>query len=335
MSTMIEVTTAQLHKYLVGAVTNQMNTLVVGSPGIGKSDIVEAVARDTKHDLVIFHPVTSDPVDFKGLPYVENGKASYLLDDHLRKLTDAKKKTICFFDDLGQAPAGVQAACMQILQARRINSHAISDKVTFIAATNRRSDGSGVNGILEALKSRFRPILQLEPDIDSWCDWALNNNMPAELIAFMRFKPNLLNDPKPSKEMVNFPCPRTIAAVGKWVNAGFVDAPVIAGCVGDGFATEFLSFLKVWGKLPAFTQIVLNPDTTPVPDMSEPSVMYAISGMLAKNASDSNLEAVCRYASRLPVEFNVLMMKDAIKQHPEIVSTKAFIDWSIKHNNVL
>lgn len=335
MSSMIQVTTAQLHKYLVGAVKNQMNTLVCGSPGIGKSDIVESVARDTGHDLVIFHPVTSDPVDFKGLPFVDNGQASYLLDDHLRKLVNADKPTICFFDDLGQAPVGVQAACMQILQARRINSHVVSDKVTFIAATNRRSDGSGVTGILEALKSRFRPILELEPDLDSWTDWALTANMPAELIAFLRFKPSLLNDPKPSKEMVNFPCPRTIAAVGKWLQAGFIDAPIIAGCVGDGFATEFLSFLKVWKKLPAFTQIVLNPDTTPIPDMSEPSVMYAISGMLAKNVSDSNLEAVCIYANRLPVEFNVLMMKDAIKQHPEIVSTKAFIDWSIKHNNVL
>lgn len=332
---MIEVTTTQLHTILKGAVQLRSNTLIVGSPGIGKSDIVEGVAKETGNDLVIFHPVTMDPTDAKGLPYVEKGRATYLLDDHLRKLVEATKPTIAFFDDLGQAPASVQAACMQILQARRINGHAISDQITFIAATNRRADGSGVNGILEALKSRFRPIVELAPELDPWIEWARNAGMPVELIAFLRMRPGLLNDPKPSKEMVNFPCPRTIAAVGEWMNAGFTDAPIIAGCVGDGFATEFLSFLKVWRKLPAFTQIILNPDTTPVPDMSEPSVMYAISGMLAKNASETNLESVCIYAARLPVEFNVLMMKDAIKMHPEIVSTKAFIDWSIKHNSVL
>jgi len=333
---MTTVTTKQLFTILVNAVNLKSNTLIVGSPGIGKSEVVEAVAAQTNHDLVIFHPVTMDPTDAKGLPYVNKGQACYLLDDHLAKLVNATKPTIAFFDDLGQAPAAVQAACMQILQARRINSHVVSDHVTFIAATNRRQDGSGVSGILEALKSRFRPILELEPDLDSWTDWALKQgNMPAELIAFMRFKPNLLNDPKPSKEMVNFPCPRTICAVGTWVNAGITDPAVIAGCAGEGFATEFITFLKVWRKLPNITQVILNPDTAPIPDMSEPSVMYAIAGALSKHATDTNFDSILKYTDRLPVEFNVLTVKDSIARNPELCSTKAFIKWAEKYNNAL
>lgn len=332
---MINVTTEQLKRYLVGAVLNKMNTLVVGSPGIGKSDIIEAVAKETNHKLVIFHPVTSDPVDFKGLPYVENGKAQYLLDDHLCQLINTDVPTICFFDDLGQAPAGVQAACMQLLQARRINSHKVSDHVTFIAATNRRSDGSGVTGILEALKSRFRPILQLEPDLNSWIDWAYENDMPDSLIAFMRFRPDMLNDPKPSKEMVNFPCPRTIASVGKWVNAGFTDAPIIAGCAGDAFATEYLSFLKVMDTLPDIRQIIKKPDTTPVPGLTEPATLYATAGMLAKHSSEDNFDAILTYAQRMPTEFTVLTVRDAIRLHPTLTDTKAFIAWAVKYNKQL
>ncbi len=43
---------------------------------------------------------------------------------------------VCLLDDLGQAPPAVQAAAMQLLLARRVNGHAVSDHVTFLAATN-------------------------------------------------------------------------------------------------------------------------------------------------------------------------------------------------------
>ena len=42
--------------------------LIKGAPGIGKSDMVEQVARITKHDLIVSHPVVSDPPDYKGVP---------------------------------------------------------------------------------------------------------------------------------------------------------------------------------------------------------------------------------------------------------------------------
>ena len=340
MESMTKITTGQLHRILEGAIVNGMNCLIVGSPGIGKSEIVESVTKKLGYDLWLTQPVTSDPIDYKGIPYVKNGKAEYLLDSHLQRLIDADRPMVAFADDIGQAPAGVQAALMQLIQARRLNGKEISKHVTWVAATNRRQDGSGVTGILEALKSRFRPIVELEPDLTSWTDWALNNNMPAELIAFLRFRPDLLNAPAGKRaDMANFPCPRTICAVGTWMNTGCMEpsiaAPIIAGCVGDGFAHEFLTFLDVWKELPSLTAIVLNPTTTPVPPSNKPSAMYAIAGMLAKNASEDNFEALTIYSNRLPTEFGVLFMKDAIRQHPEVCNTKAFLDWSIKHSDVL
>ena len=68
-----------------------------------------------------------------------------------------------FLDDLGQAPMSVQAAAMQLILARRINGFKISDKVIFMAATNRREDKAGVTGILEPVKSRFAWIVELVP----------------------------------------------------------------------------------------------------------------------------------------------------------------------------
>ena len=45
--------------------------LLVGAPGVGKSSIVEQAAESSGFDIIISHPVVSDPTDFKCLPWPE------------------------------------------------------------------------------------------------------------------------------------------------------------------------------------------------------------------------------------------------------------------------
>ena len=104
---------------------------------------------------------------------------------------------------------------MQLLLARRVNGHALPEHVTFVAATNRRTDRAGVSGILEPVKSRFAAIVELEPNLDDWCQWAFTAGVPAELIAFLRFRPDLLCKFTPSADLTNCPLPRTWAHVAQ------------------------------------------------------------------------------------------------------------------------
>ncbi len=261
--------------------------------------------------------------------------AKYLPDNQLNRLIAADKPMVCFMDDLGQAPAAVQAACMQLILARRINGHNVSPQVTFMAATNRREDNAGVNGILEPVKSRYMTILHLEPELDSWCLWALTNNIPLELVAFIRYMPGKLTEGKPSRDMVNSPSPRTIAALGRWMAAGINDMPVWAGAVGQGFATEFTAFLKVWKRLPDFSGIVADPEGTRLPEPGEPSVAYATVGMLVKNVKDVNVDPVFTYIERLPEEFQVLFVKDLRRVKPDLANTQAFILWAANHGGII
>ena len=57
--------------------------------------------------------------------------AYFLPYGELHEILHAQEETIFFLDDLGQATPAVQAACMQLILARRINGHIVSDKVTF------------------------------------------------------------------------------------------------------------------------------------------------------------------------------------------------------------
>jgi MoxR-like ATPase len=168
---------SELNKFLLFSIANKFPVLITGKPAIGKSDIIEQSCAEAKAELIISHPVVSDPTDFKGLPFASNGEAHFLPFGDLKKLIDAKKSTVFFLDDLGQAPAAVQASVMQLLLSRRINGFQVSEHVTFIAATNRREDKAGVTGMLEPVKSRFASIVELEVDTNDWCKWALGKGI--------------------------------------------------------------------------------------------------------------------------------------------------------------
>lgn len=325
---------SQLSSLLAVSFKHRRKVLIKGPPGGGKSDIVAQATATAGAELLISHPAVSDPTDYKGMPAVlDNGTAEFLPFGDLNKLIQAKKPTVAFLDDIGQAPPAVQAALMQLLLARRVNGHKISDQVVFCGATNDTKHLAGVAGMLEPVKSRWDTIVELEVSVDDWCLWALDHNIPAELVAFIRFRPALLCDFKPTRELKNSPCPRTVAAVGNWLQIGIKDHDVIAGAAGEGFATELIAFLQMYAQLPNLDSIILSPDNSPVPEQA--NAMFAVTCGLSRKADVGNLERICRYLKRLPKEFEVCCVRDAVRVKPAIQTTRAFVDWAARNGEVL
>ena len=325
---------SQLISVLKTAIARQWAILIEGSPGIGKSDIVAQVAKETGVDLVISHPVTADPTDYKGLPGIVNGAAEFLPYGDLRRLLTAGRPLVCFIDDLGQGSQATQAAQMQLVLAREINGQKISPHVVFIGATNRRADNAGVSGILSPLRSRFRSSVELTVDAADWCKWALAAGLPVELAAFVNLRPAMLNtfDPKSAKEGKPFACPRTLAFLGEWIAAGVTDAETLCGCVGEAVATEFLGFLAIYravAGLPA--QICANPQSAAIPQ--EIDRAFAVSAAMSYHASAKNIDAIGQYFSRpeMPAEFRTFFWKAATARKPELIETRAHQSWAINH----
>ncbi len=314
---------------------HRRKVLVVGPPGGGKSELVEQGAAAAGAELLPAHPAISDPTDYKGMPAVvgDGTKAEFLPFGDLNKLIEAKQLTVCFLDDLGQAAPAVQAALMQLILARRVNGHKISDHVVFCAATNDTTHMAGVSGLLEPVKSRWHTIVHLDVSVDDWCEWAIKNDLPSELIAFIRFRPALLNDFKPTRELKNSPSPRTVTEVGRWLQCGVKDYDVIMGCAGEGFATEFISFLKLYLDLPSLDSILLDPLNAPVPH--NPAGCYAMISGLARKATPQNFERVTRYIARLEKEFEVCCVRDVVQINKDVCATPAFVSWATKNAGVL
>lgn len=323
---------SQLKSLLASTIPAKLPILITGAPGIGKSDIVSQSAEMAEADLIPSHPVVSDPTDAKGLPWVASDKksATFLPFGEMKRALDAKKLTVWFLDDLGQASPAVQASFMQLILARRINGHALPDCVTFIAATNRRTDRAGVQGILEPVKSRFAAIVPLEANIDDWTQWAFSANIPAEMIAFLRFRSDLLHDFNPSADLVNSPSPRTwhnAAKILKLKLESSLEFAALQGAVGEGPAAELTAFLRICRQMPNLDGLLLNPDNAIIPD--KPDGLYAVSVGLAGKATQSNFWAIAKYAERLNDagngEFAVLMLRDAIRRDAKLMETSDFI----------
>lgn len=325
----------RLSELLETSITHRRRVLIKGAPGVGKSDIVAQVCGKLGADLQLMHPAISDPTDFKGMPALTaNGtEAHFLPFGDLARLCNAKRLTVAFLDDIGQAAPAVQAALMQLILARSVNGTHISDEVTFLGATNDTTHCAGVSGMIEPLKSRWDSILQLDVDVDAWSNWALDNNMPPELVAFIRFRPALLSDFKPTRELRNSPCPRTWASVGRWLQVGVKDLEVLTGAVGEGAATEFIAFLSLLNSLPSLDAILLDPSGTEVPDA--PAARYAVATGLARKASPSNLDRVLTYVSRISKEFEVLTVKDSVRINKTVTNSPAFVAWAARNANLL
>lgn len=332
---------SELKNALVFSLENNFPLLIKGQPGIGKSEIVIQACEKLGYEYLIMHPVVSDPTDFKGMPWVVLTKtgeheAVFIPIGDLKRLLTAKKPLVVFLDDLGQSTPAVQSAVMQLILARQINGHKISEHVRFVAATNRREDRANVSGILEPVKSRFASIVQLEVDNEEWIQWAWKNNLPSELISFIQFRPKMLNDFKASRDIENSPCPRTVTFAGKMLKAGVPDSirfEMIKGAAGEAFAVEFEAYRKVYLNLPSIHQIEGDPQNTIIPD--EISARFAITGLLTEKMTNQNIGAFMTYLKRIGEEMLVSAMFNASKKNPNLMSSPEFLRFGVQYGNIL
>jgi hypothetical protein len=148
-----------------------------------------------------------------------------------------------------------------------------------------------------------------------------------EVISFIRFKPALLSAFDAQTEVNATP---RAWVEGVSANLGTIDKSIefetFKGDVGEGPASEFTAFLKIYRDLPNPDVIIMNPAKAEVP--KETSTMYALVGALSTRVTLTNFVRCMEYIKRLPPEFGVLFVRDSLKKCPEIQTTKDFIKWA-------
>jgi len=321
---------AMISAALPALIAARQPVFIWGGPGIGKSAVVRQIADKSGLPLRDIRALLLDPVDLRGLPFLGNdGRAKWAPPEFLPR----DGCGILFLDELNAAPALVQAACYQLVLDRRLGEYTLPDGWAVVAAGNREGDRGATTRMPAPLRNRF-VHLDFELDLEGWSRWALTAAIRPEVIAFLRFRPELLS--LFERDAPAFPSPRSWEFVSRLLVCGVprgLEHELFAGAVGAGAATEFSAFLATFRELPNIDAILLNPASEPVPESA--AAQYAVAAALARAASDVNFDRVCAYIERLPVEFQVLCVRDASLRAPEVRHTPAYTRWAIAHHDAL
>ncbi|MDP9121885.1 MAG: ATP-binding protein [Acidobacteriota bacterium] len=316
----------------------RLPVLLTGPPGVGKTALVTGMARELGLDLVISHPVTGDPTDYRGLPWVVDGAASFLPVGDLERLQALENRpAVWLIDDLGQASPAVQASIMQLVHrdGRALNGFRVPESVSVVACTNRAEDRAGVRQFLAPLLSRFATILPLEPDVPSFVHWSIQNGFNPLVPAFLRWKPTYLCDQEPASQLEQRCSPRTWEHVSRILGLGASQAELtdlVRGAISPPVAIEFLAFLQVYHRLPSADLVRADPEGAPVP--AELDALYATAVHLAGATSGADFPVLWRYMRRLSPEFQLLYMLSVVAKHPELVHSSTYIAWASDPDNV-
>lgn len=274
---MLTINISEASKHLNSIIRGGIKTSVMmwGAPGIGKSSIVNKVAKDNEMDVIDVRLSQLAPTDLRGLPYVKDGVAHFAPPNFLPQTGSG----ILFLDEVNLAPPAIQNVAMQLVLDRRVGDYTVPDSWYIVAAGNRVEDRAAVSQMPAPLTNRFLHFT-VEADLASWKEYALTTGVKEEVISFLNFRPNLLHNF--NKNAIAWPSPRSWDFASDLLKIGMPVDPA----VGEGAAAEFNSFVKLYTKLPDVEKI-LNGDKSIKPP-KEPSLCYAITGALVSRSETAD-----------------------------------------------
>ena len=328
---------SMLYEALHALIAERVPVHVWGPCGVGKSQIGKQVADDLDFEFLDVRALQLDPIDFRGLPRITADTTEWVPP----KFLPTSGKGILFLDELTSAPQMTQAACYQLVLDRKLGEYRLPDGWIVIAAGNPATERGVHFSMPRPLRNRF-VHLYLEADIKDWCRWAVRARVRPEIIAFLRFKPDLLYDGDATADQNAWPTPRSWEMASNVLNGlgrqpgdanAEIEAQLLEGTVGSAATAELVGFLRLFRKLPSIDEILLNPVTAPLPD--EPSAQIAIATALGRAMSDQSVAKGVKYLDRMPTEMRILAMRDAAARDRAITYTPEFVHFGVEHAEVI
>jgi len=327
--------TTELYNQLQILIESDTPVFIHGSPGIGKSYIVNDIAEQNDLQIIDVRLSQLDAVDLRGIPTIANEETKWMPPVFLPK--DKDSKGILFLDELNSAPLSVQAAIYQLVLDRKIGEYTLPKDWRIVCAGNKIDDKGIVFKLPSPLINRMVHIV-LEAKYEDFKIWAIKNKIHSFIIGFLGFRPDLLSSSIPSSSETNpaFCTPRAWAMLsnilGQNEDINKIN-PIIYGTVGYAAGIEFSSFVKVYKKLPDIDAILNGEDDTV---LDEPSSLYALTAALIEKYSTlEQAKNLFAYSEKLPVEFGVMLIKDLIIKDESISKLEELDGWLEKYGEYI
>ncbi|HSO80466.1 MAG TPA: MoxR family ATPase [Chromatiaceae bacterium] len=290
-----------------------------GPPGVGKSQMVAQIAARHGTPMIDIRLSQMEPSDLRGIPFRVGNKVEWAIPALLPNLEYHGASGILFLDEITSAPPAVSAAAYQLILDRRLGEYEVPEHWAIFAAGNRQGDRGVTYTMPAPLANRFSHF-EVDTHLDDWVAWAYAHEIDERVIAFLRFRPELLFDFDPAHNPIAFPTPRSWEFAHRGLRKFEDDADLLQGalqgCVGPAAGIELNAFINSLDRMPDLDAI-LRGEEVPVP--REIDLQYAVAAALVGRAIRAQAEPdgaaqigpILAYAGRFPQrEMGVMLVSD-------------------------
>ena len=309
-----------------------------GPPGVGKSQMVAHIAERHEVPVIDLRLSQMEPSDLRGIPFRVEEHVEWAIPSMLPDEQRHGSQGILFLDEITSVPPSVSAAAYQLILDRRLGAYEVPDGWSIFAAGNRQGDRGVTYTMPAPLANRFSHY-DVDTNLDDWVAWAYANGIDERLIAFLRFRPELLFEFDPAHNPVAFPSPRSWEFAHRALQK-FGDLPqlmtgALQACVGPAAGIELAAFVENLDQLPDIDDIVRG---EPVRVPKETDLQYAVAAALVGRAIRAKSEDhaaesygnIIEYAGTFPQrEMGVMLVSDMYRAiGEEIFSVPQFSKWA-------
>ncbi len=327
------------------AVGHHTPVMLWGPPGVGKSQMVAQVAEENNVEVIDIRLSQMEPSDLRGIPFRDKDTVEWAIPAMLPDMKRHGSRGILFLDEITSAAPSVSAAAYQLILDRSLGQYRVPNGWAIFAAGNRQGDRGVTYSMPAPLANRFSHF-EVDINLDDWVSWAYRNQIDEKIIAFLRFRPDLLFDFDPAHNPVAFPSPRSWEfahrALQKFSERPDLLTGALQACVGPAAGVELNAFISNLDQMPDLEAIVRGDD---IAAPKEIDLQYAIASALVGHAIRAkqtvNAEHVhgniLNYASRFPQrEMGVMMVSDMHRAIGEdLFSLPEFTVWADKIADIM
>ena len=256
----------------------QRPVLLIGAPGIGKTQIMEQISRECKVGLVSYTITHHTRQSAIGLPFISKKKfentevevTEYTMSEIVASIYEKIEESglhegILFIDEINCVSETLAPAMLQFLQCKTFGSHKIPEGWLIVAAGNPPEYNKSVREFDVVTMDRVKKI-QVEPDFDAWREYAYTAGVHPAVISYLNTRPANFYRMESTVDGKNFATPRGWEDLSRIIQVyeklgKSVDREVAGQYIQHPqIARDFANYLELFYKYRADYQIdeVLN-----------------------------------------------------------------------------
>lgn len=198
----------------------QRPILLLGSPGIGKTQIMEQISRECGIGLVSYTITHHTRQSAIGLPFISRKKygdreyavTEYTMSEIVAAVYEKMEQTglsegILFLDEINCVSETLAPAMLQFLQCKSFGNHKIPQGWIIVAAGNPPEYNKSVREFDVVTMDRVKKI-EVEPDFEVWKEYAYGQGLHGAVVSYLNTRKQNFYQMETTVDGRNFATPR-------------------------------------------------------------------------------------------------------------------------------